>query len=151
MKLGQHVWGSYVGGVNADQTNVILVDSYAEGNHTLCQWRAGYTSRKLLYGVPLEERREQQEVPLNSIKHIFFTPGDGGCCSLPRSSSTPMGWAIWTWPIRRDPQKVSISGVQHSGMGELVKLKHLREAHYALEYNIDGCSWLYEGTFDRPP
>src|SRR5260370_6567838 len=34
-------------------------------------------------------------------------------------------------------------------MGELLKLKHLREARYAVEYNIDGCSWLYEGTFDE--
>jgi dipeptidyl aminopeptidase/acylaminoacyl peptidase len=44
---------------------------------------------------------------------------------------------------------VEISGIQHSGMGELVKLKHLCEARYLLEYNIDGCSWLYEGTLDE--
>ena len=149
VKLGQHVWGSSVDGVNADQTNVILVDSYAEGDHTLYQWRAGYPSRKLLYGVPLEERREQQQVPLNSIKHIFFTPGDKGLLFITSLFVDTYGLGYLDLANPEAPQQVSISGVQHSGMGELVKLKHLREARYAVEYNIDGCSWLYEGTFDE--
>lgn len=46
-------------------------------------------------------------------------------------------------------RKVSIGSVQHGGLGELLKLKHVREARYAVEYNIDDCSWLYEGTFDE--
>lgn len=40
-------------------------------------------------------------------------------------------------------------GIQHSSMGELVGLKRLSDTRYAVEYNIDGCSWLYEGTFDQ--
>src|SRR5205807_930006 len=78
VQLGRHRWGSDVDGVNDDHTSVILVDSYTEGDHTLYQWRADWPQRQLLYGVPLEERRKQQEAPLNSIKHIFFTPGDQG-------------------------------------------------------------------------
>ena len=149
VKLGQHLWGSYVDGVNADHTNVILVDAYSGGDHTLYQWRAGYTSRKLLYGVPLEERRDQQEVPLNSIKNIFFTPGDKGLLFITSLFVDRYGLGYLNLSDRAAVQKVSISGVQHGGMGELLKLKHLREARYAVEYNIDGCSWLYEGTFDE--
>src|SRR5215470_83103 len=52
VQLSQHVWGSYVDGVNADHTSVILVDRYAAGDHTLYQWRAGWPDRQLLYGVP---------------------------------------------------------------------------------------------------
>ncbi len=149
VKLGQHLWGSYVDGVNADHSKVILVDGYSEGDHTLYQWRAGYTSRKLLYGVPLEERRDQQEVPLNSIKHIFFTPGDMGLLFITSLFVDTYGLGYLNLSDRAAVQPVEISGVQHSGMGELVKLKRLREARYAVEYNIDGCSWLYEGTFDE--
>src|SRR5260370_8195064 len=46
-------------------------------------------------------------------------------------------------------QPVEIMGMQHSGLGELVALSHLCDARYTVEYNIDGCSWLYEGTFDE--
>jgi pimeloyl-ACP methyl ester carboxylesterase len=149
VKLGQHLWGSSVDGVNADHTNVILVDGYAEGDHTLYQWRAGYPSSKLLYGVPLEERRDQQQVPLNSIKNIFFTPGDRGLLFITSLFVDTYGLGYLDLANPEALQQVSITGVQHRGMGELVKLKYLREARYLVEYNIDGCSWLYEGTFDE--
>src|SRR6266581_1254589 len=78
LKLGQHSWGSYVDGVNADHTRVIMKDSYSEGDNSLYQWQAGWPDRKLLYGVPLEQRAAGQNVPLNSINNIFFTPDDKG-------------------------------------------------------------------------
>jgi dipeptidyl aminopeptidase/acylaminoacyl peptidase len=34
-------------------------------------------------------------------------------------------------------------------VGELVELAHLDEARYMLVFNIDGCSWVYEGDFDE--
>jgi hypothetical protein len=148
VKLGQHVWGSSVDGVNADHTSVILVDSYAEGDHTLYQWRADSPSRMLLYGVPLEERCEQQ-VPLNGIKYLFFTPGDRGLLFITSLFVDSYGLGYLDLAKPEAVQPVAISGIQHSGMGELVRLKHLREARYLLEYNIDGCSWLYEGSFDE--
>jgi pimeloyl-ACP methyl ester carboxylesterase len=149
VKLGQHVWGSYVDGVNADHSHVILVDSYAEGDHTLYKWRSGSPSRTLLYGIPLEERRERQQVPLNGIKHICFTPGDRGLLFITSLFVDSYGLGYLDLSDRSEVKPVEISGIQHSGMGELVRLKHLREARYLVEYNIDGCSWLYEGTFDE--
>src|SRR6266699_3608226 len=149
VKLGQHLWGSYVDGVNADHTKVILVDSYSEGDHTLYQWQAGWPERKLLYGTPLQERRDQQEVLLNSIKNIFFTPGDRGLLFITSLFVDSYGLGYLNLSDRAAVQPVEITGVRHSGLGELVKLKHLRDARYAVEYNIDGCSWLYEGTFDE--
>ena len=78
LKLGQHTWGSYVDGVNADHTRVIMKDVYSQGDSSLYEWQAGWPERKLLYGVPLEQRTAGQDVPLNSINHIFFTPSDQG-------------------------------------------------------------------------
>src|SRR5207247_6403187 len=82
LKLGQHVWGSSVDGVNADHTRVIMKDSYSAGDTSLYQWQAGWPDRKLLYGVLLEQRAVGQDVLLNSINHIFFTPGDIGLLSI---------------------------------------------------------------------
>src|SRR5436190_17535240 len=78
VKLGQHAWGSSVDGVNADHSRVIMKDGYSAGDNTLYEWQVGWPDRKLLYGIPLEKRRDQQKVPLNSITNIFFTPGDQG-------------------------------------------------------------------------
>ena len=46
-------------------------------------------------------------------------------------------------------QPVAVKGVRHKGVGELVALEHLKANRYAVTYNIDGCSWLYEGFFDE--
>jgi pimeloyl-ACP methyl ester carboxylesterase len=149
VKLGQHVWGSFVDGVNADHTKVILKDGYSVGDITLYQWQVGWPERKLLYGVPLEERAEGQEVPLNSINSIFFTPGDKGLLFITSLFVDSYGLGYLSLSDPAAVQPVEITGAQHSGMGELVKLKQLRDTRYLVEYNIDGCSWLYEGTFDE--
>src|SRR5712692_2021499 len=149
VKLGQHAWGSSVDGVNADHTRVIMKDGYSEGDITLYQWQAGGPDRKLFYGIPLEERAEGQDVPLNSITHIFFTPGDQGLLFTTSLFVDNYGLGYLSLADPAEVQSVEITGVEHSGMGELVKLKHLRDTRYAVEYNIDGCSWLYEGTFDE--
>ncbi len=46
-------------------------------------------------------------------------------------------------------EPVTITGIRHTGTGELVTLDHLRDQRYRLTYNIDGASWLYEGEFDE--
>jgi pimeloyl-ACP methyl ester carboxylesterase len=149
VKLGQHAWGSYVDGVNADHTRVIMIDGYSAGDHTLYQWQAGWQERKLLYGVPLEDRAAGQEVPLNSINEISFTPGDKGLLFVTSLFADNYGLGYLRLDDPSAVQPVTITGVQHSGMGELIKLKQLHGTRYTVEYNIDGCSWLYEGTFDE--
>jgi pimeloyl-ACP methyl ester carboxylesterase len=149
LKLGQHTWGSFVDGVNADHTRVIMKDVYSQGDSSLYEWQADWPDRKLLYGVPLEQRTTEQDVPLNSFNHIFFTLGNRGLLFTTSLfvDSYGLGYLNLSDPTAIQP--VEIIGIRHSGMGELVKLKHLRDANYTVEYNIDGCSWLYEGTFDE--
>jgi pimeloyl-ACP methyl ester carboxylesterase len=149
LKLGQNAWGSYVDGVNATHTRVIMKDGYSVGDITLYQWQAGWFDRKLLYGLPLEERVQGQNVPLNSINHIFLTPDDKGLLFITSLFVDSYGLGYLSLDDPAAVKSVEITGVQHSGMGELIKLKHLRDARYAVEYNIDGCSWLYEGTFEE--
>jgi dipeptidyl aminopeptidase/acylaminoacyl peptidase len=46
-------------------------------------------------------------------------------------------------------QPVTINGLRHQGVGELVGLEHVYANHYLISYNIDGCSWAYEGAFEE--
>jgi pimeloyl-ACP methyl ester carboxylesterase len=149
VKLGQHAWGCFVDGVNATQTRVILRDRYSMGDTTLYQWQAGWPTCKLLYGTPLEARTAGQEVPLSGIHDIVFAPGEGGILFITSLFSDTYGLGYLSLDDQATVQPVEITGIRHSGMGELAKLKHLRDGRFALEYNIDGCSWLYEGTFDE--
>lgn len=44
---------------------------------------------------------------------------------------------------------MAIVGAVHQGMGELTGLQHLTGERYLLTFNIDGCSWAYEGVYDH--
>ena len=44
---------------------------------------------------------------------------------------------------------VEIHGLVHTGSGEFENITHLAGDRYLLKYNIDGCTWLYEGRFDN--
>jgi dipeptidyl aminopeptidase/acylaminoacyl peptidase len=46
-------------------------------------------------------------------------------------------------------EPIRIKGVIHTGSGEMEGVTHLRDNHYLVLYNIDGCSWAYEGVFDE--
>jgi len=45
--------------------------------------------------------------------------------------------------------KVKVEGINHSGIGEMENISHLKGTHYLVQYNIDGCSWLYEGYYNE--
>ncbi len=149
VKLGQNAWGSSVDGVNEAHTRAILVDGYSVGDNTLYEWQAGWPERKLLYGKPLEQRARDEEVPLNSIHSIWFTASEQGLLFITSLFVDTYGLGYLRLDDPAEVKPVEITGVQHSGVGELVKLKHLHDAQYAVEYNIDGCSWLYVGLFDE--
>jgi dipeptidyl aminopeptidase/acylaminoacyl peptidase len=43
-----------------------------------------------------------------------------------------------------------MSGAVHEGVGELERIERLGDTdRYLVRFNIDGCSWAYEGTFDE--
>src|SRR5207245_2814626 len=52
-----------------------------------------------------------------------------------------------------EPVDVQVRGLQQSGVGELVGSKKVEGNLFVLTYNIDGASWVYEGTFNagNPP
>jgi pimeloyl-ACP methyl ester carboxylesterase len=149
VKLDASPWGAYPAAHNNRHSRVILVDSYTVGDVVLNLWEQKTQAKKLLYGVPLDQRQPGQEVPLNGIGSVAFGPSQRGLllsCAIYRDTYSPAYLAL------KRPQKterVKVKNLKHKGMGELVQVDALEGDRYALVYNIDGCSWLYEAEFDE--
>ena len=149
IKLGTSLWGCIPFGANSDHNKVVLLDGYTMGDNVLYYWEKGIGDRKLLYGLPLEDRKPDQKVPLNAISNCNFVKNDSNLVFLTSLFSDTYG--LGYFPLN-DPQSIrplEITGIKHSGSGEFVSITHLYKNRFFVEYNIDGCSWVYEGTLDE--
>jgi pimeloyl-ACP methyl ester carboxylesterase len=147
--LGKSIYGNYFNGVNDDHSTVILTDGYTAGDNVLYIWQKENPERQLLYGIPIEKREKGQLVKLPNIGTCNFTPGGKGL--LFRSNLFTDEGSV-NYMSLDDPTnviEVPISGIQHKGTGELVDIRFVDEDRFLLEYNIDGCSWLYECRFHK--
>ena len=139
--------------VNEDWTQVILREMYTMGDVVLYSWAQGSPELQLLYGTPLSARPSGAEPQINGIGSGVFVSGNG--LLLSTSLFTPtygLGYLNLDQPDTIQP--VSIVGIQHEGAnqdwyGEFNGIRAVAEGKYNLFYNIDGCSWVYEGTFDE--
>jgi pimeloyl-ACP methyl ester carboxylesterase len=147
--LGTSLYGNYYTGANGDYSRIVLVDSYTSADHAVYLWEKGAGGRKLLYGKPLDERQPGETVPLNAIGACHFTPGDKGLLLVTALFSDAYGLGYLPLGGDRQVQPVEVVGTVHRGQGELVGLEHLAGNRYLLTYNIDGCSYAYEGAFDE--
>ena len=147
--LGKSLYGNNWNGVNKDHSTIILADGYTAGDTVLYVWRKGMTERQLLYGTPIEKRAENQEIPLSGFGTCNFTPkGDG---LLVRTSLFSDEGSVGYLSLGNTANiiDVPIMGLSHKGKGELVDLKTVHDDLFLLEYNIDGCSWLYECRYSE--
>jgi len=144
--LGTSIYGNYFNGVNADHTKVILSDSYTAADVVLYMWQPGWPERKLLYGVPLQERGDRKVEP-SGIGTCGFVDNDMGL--LFRSNLFRDEGSLTYLPLSAPDKAVEVvvKGLRHTGVGELVDIKPVKGNRFLVGYNIDGCSWLYEGDF----
>ena len=129
-----------------DFKNVLIDEQYTFGDSVYYLWRADEGKHKLLLGTPLEQRTEGETTPPNGLGRAHLTP-DGGLLFISALYDDHYGLTYLPLAQPDAVQPVTIRGLAHSGTGELVNLKHCSGSHYILVYNIDGCSWVYEGNF----
>ena len=143
----EYQFGMRVTAHSGDHKKLLLRTGYATGDRVLFLLQDG--KRKLLYGKPLEDRAQGEVVPLNGLDSAVFSPNGKGV--LARTSVFEDTFGIGYIDIAKpgEIQQVQIKGVQHKGVGEMEKLVHLFGNHYLVTFNIDGCSWVYEGIFDE--
>lgn len=148
VKLAESPYGAYPIAHDAQHMRVVIADGYTTGDSVLFLRDEKQTSLDLLYGIPLEQRKPGQEVPLNGIGSVNFTENGKGllvCCSVFTDQYGPV---FYDMAKRGEFLPVKVKGIVHQGLGELVAISGMSGHRYSVEYNIDGCSWLYEATFD---
>lgn len=148
-KLGASAYGAYPAEAGSDPYQAILSDGYTMGDIVLYRQKPGNAEKEILFGTPLETREQGQEVPLSGIFTAVPVPSEKGLllgCAL-FSDTYGLGYLDFSTPGEVKP--VSIHGAVHSGIGEMDKLVHLEDNRYLVGYNIDGCSWIYEGRLDE--
>jgi predicted peptidase len=149
VKLAESRWGAFIDSNNKDHSRVTIIDGYTVGDNVLYMWEKKKKKLKMLYGTPMEERTPDQNVPLNSINSTHFTPKDRGLLLITSLFEDSLGLGYIQLDHPTDIKPVSIIGIRHIGNGELVNLHLVKKNKYLLEYNIDGCTWLYEGIFEE--
>lgn len=147
--LSESTYGALIAAASHDNKQIITLDFFGSGDSIVYIQTVGDDERKLLYGKPVAERTPGEVVEPNSINELHFTTGDRGL--LFGTSIFEDTYSLGYMDVREPGHvlPVTTTGIQHNGEGEMVHLGHLEGERYSLEYNIDGCSWLYEGTFDR--
>jgi len=146
-KIAESPYGYGVAAHNSDHSKLLLGTGYTVGDAVLYYWDAG--KRKLLYGKPLEKRVEGEIVPLNGIGSAVFSPGGKGV--IVTSSVFEDTYSLGYIDISKpgELEEVRLTGIRHKGVGEMEGVEHLFKDHYLVFFNIDGCSWVYEGLFDE--
>ena len=146
-KIAESPFGFGVLAYSPNHKRLLLGTGYMVGDAVLFLWQNG--KRKLLYGKPLEERAEGESVPLNGLGSAEFAPGKKGTIvtSSVFEDTFSLGYISFDKPGTLEP--VELRGVKHNGVGEMEAVTHLFKDHYLLYFNIDGCSWVYEGIFDE--
>ncbi|NOY56219.1 MAG: S9 family peptidase [Actinobacteria bacterium] len=148
LDLGTSVYGNYVAGFNDDLTSVALIDSYSAADTVLYLWEKTTGQRRLLAGTPIEQRAADDAVLPTGFDVCFFR-GDRGILTETTlfSDRGGCGWI----PLEEGGEvlPVTIGGTIHEGAGEFTTLEHLDGDRFLIGYNIDGCSWAYEATFDE--
>jgi pimeloyl-ACP methyl ester carboxylesterase len=149
LKLAQSKWGAFIDSHNKNHSLVTIIDGYSAGDNVLYLWNRENRNIQLLYGTPLEDRKPDQVVPLNSINATHFTRKDEGLIFITSLFEDTLGVGYLKIKNPSKIKPVQIKGKKHKGWGELHNLTWVKKDIYLMEYNVDGCSWLYEAKFNE--
>ncbi|HVO44030.1 MAG TPA: alpha/beta fold hydrolase [Aggregatilineales bacterium] len=147
VKLQDSRYGAFPAGSNHDDSKVVLAEGYTVGDLVLFLWNQGTLAP--IYGTPLEQRPAGSDVKLTGFGLAFFTTMDRGLLIMTTLFDDCGGLGYLDLANPADIRPVAITGLAHHGNGELVGMNHTIGNRYALIYNIDGCSWVYEAAYDE--
>ncbi len=147
--LGRSKYLNYPAGKNRTNSKVVLVDGYTAADNVLYLWKENGGERQLLFGTPLEKREVGKEYPPSGINTCNFVEGDKGLLFRTTLMDDSGSLAYLDFANPSVLEKVTVHGTKHRGVGELEDVEKIEGDRYLLKYNIDGCSWIYEGRFVR--
>ena len=140
-------YGGYPAVKNEDYSKLVLVEGYMVGDTVAYLWEAG-KEPQVLYGKPLPERAEGEEVPLVAFGEGFFTEDEMGLVFANAIFQDTYGLGYISLDNPDDVTEVPFAGLAHTGAGEFEGLEPLKNGRFLLQFNIDGASWVYEAEYD---
>ena len=146
-EIGRSMYGAIPVAWTPDHSRVFLMDEYVVGDAVIYEMVDG--ERRVLYGTPMDERAEGQEVPLAGIRWPWGTQSGKGMLLLASvfdDAGTP---AYLAYDGTGELEPVRVEGLVHEGAGELDRLQRVEEDRFLLHYNIDGVTWTYLVRFDE--
>jgi pimeloyl-ACP methyl ester carboxylesterase len=146
-KLTESEWGAFPSSPTVDHSKLLVTDGYTMGDSVLYLLDKG--SRQVILGKPIDKRTPGEVIPPNGLGSTAWTPSEMGVLVTTAVFDDKYSLGLIDISKPGDAQPVKLEGVIHSGVGELTGLTHLKGAHYGISFNIDGCSWLYEGIYNE--
>ena len=148
LKIAESPWGAYISAHNKDHSKLMFIDAYLAGDTVLYIWEKNKNKRQPVLGIPMEDRKTGQLVEKHDVTAVNFVDHDRAviiACSI-FEDTYGLGYLRLKHPIKVKP--LPIKGLKHHGKGEFKNCTFIGKNTYLIEYNIDGCSWLYEAMFD---
>ncbi|MCB0119237.1 MAG: S9 family peptidase [Anaerolineales bacterium] len=145
--IAESEFGFGVADHSRDHNRLMLGTGYSVGDGVFCYWNKGKLST--LYGKLLEDRKRGEEVPLNGLGGAVFSPSGKG--AIVTSSVFEDTYSLGYINLRKpgEMMPIKLKGVVHTGAGEMENVISLFDDRYAVTFNIDGCTWVYEGVFNE--
>jgi len=146
-KLDESEWGAFPSGPNEDHSRIMLGEGYSAGDSVL--WMLENGKKSLLFGKPMEQRKEGETVSPNGLGASVWTPSGTGVLVMSALFDDKYSLGVIDLSKPGEIQPVQLEGILHTGAGEMNGLSHLKVTHYIVGFNIDGCSWEYEGIYNE--
>jgi dipeptidyl aminopeptidase/acylaminoacyl peptidase len=146
-KIAEGEFGIGVAAHSKEHDKLLLGLGYTTGDSVLYLWNRG--KRRVIHGKPIEERAEGEEVQLNGLGSAVFSPSGNGAVVTSSVFEDTYGIGYIDFAKPGVMERVQLKGGKHKGAGEMEGIDHLFKDHYLIVFNIDGCSWVYEGVLDE--
>jgi len=146
-KLTESEWGAWPGNPSQDHSKIFIGDGYTLGDNVL--WMLENGKKSLLLGKPIEQRKEGEKVTPNGLGAPVWTPSGTGVLVTTALFDDKYSLGMIDLSKPGEIQPVHLEGILHSGAGEMNSLSYLKGTHYTVGFNIDGCSWEYEGIYNE--
>ena len=149
-RLSESVYGGFPLAVNPTHTQLVLVDAYGAADNVLYTL-APDGSRRPLFGLPPEQRQPDGPPPNNGISFGAYSLDEQGLIVNTILFDNQGGLAYLPLDDPQHIRPINLTGLAHTGVGELQYAARLRPDgdRWFIRYNIDGCSWAYEGRLDE--
>jgi pimeloyl-ACP methyl ester carboxylesterase len=147
IKLDESEWGAFPTSPDEDHSRIMLGEGYSAGDSVL--WMLENGKKSLLYGKPMEQRKIGETVPPNGLGATVWTPSGTGVLVISALFEDKYSLGVIDLSKPGVIQPVQLEGVLHTGAGEMNSLSHLKGTHYTIGFNIDGCTWEYEGIYNE--